>query len=92
MHEDASASNDAAITGHHRRFTTREHEIMQLAAQGLPNKRIAVTLGVSERTVATHLERLFAWLGVHTRTEAAIAWMYETTRRDSHARQQGLKP
>lgn len=83
MQDDASIPNDPAIIVQRRRFTAREAEIMRLAAQGLPNKRIAVTLGVSERTIATHLERLFARLGVHTRTEAAIAWMRESQRRAS---------
>ena len=37
-----------------------------LAAQGLPNKSIANRLGISAWTVATHLRRIFAKLGVTT--------------------------
>jgi two-component system competent response regulator ComA len=42
------------------------------AARGLGNKQIAVELGVSARTVQTHLTRVFAKLGVSSRTEAVL--------------------
>jgi len=66
-----------------RRYTRRESEILQCAAQGMPNKMIAVRLGVSERTIATHLERIFARLGVHTRTEAVLFWMSDMRTEES---------
>lgn len=64
-----------------RRYTPRECDILRLAAKGLPNKRIAAQLGVSERTVATHLERLYARLGVHSRVEAVLAWIGDESHR-----------
>lgn len=50
-------------------LTPREQSIAQLVAQGFPNKSIAKQLKISPWTVATHLRRLFAKLGVSTRSE-----------------------
>lgn len=55
-----------------RRLTDREHEVLELAAQGLPNKRIATTLGLSVRTVEAHLSSVFTKLEVGSRTEAVV--------------------
>ena len=54
-------------------LTRRQQQTLELVAAGCPNKVIAQDLGLSERTVRTHLERLFRKLGVHTRTEAVVA-------------------
>lgn len=54
-------------------LTSREVEVLQLAAQGLPNKQIALVLGISEHTVKFHLSSLYAKLGVASRTEAVRA-------------------
>jgi len=51
-------------------LTERETEVLQLTAQGLANKQIAVQLGISEHTVKFHLSALYAKLGVASRTEA----------------------
>ena len=48
-------------------LTAREVQIARLVAEGLVNKQIAVELRISEWTVATHLRRIFAKLGVETR-------------------------
>jgi DNA-binding CsgD family transcriptional regulator len=48
-------------------LTAREVQIARLVAGGLVNKQIAVELRISEWTVATHLRRIFAKLGVETR-------------------------
>ena len=48
-------------------LSPREQEIVQLVAQGHPNKVIADALKVSEWTVSTHLRRIFAKLGVSSR-------------------------
>ena len=53
-------------------LTGREHDTLALAAQGLANKDIAAALGVSVRTVETHLSRVFAKLKVGSRTEAVL--------------------
>ena len=53
-------------------LTDREHEVLELAARGLPNKEIASALGVSVRTVEAHLSRVFHKLEVGSRTEAVL--------------------
>ena len=54
-------------------LTGRETEVLQLAAQGLANKQIAMRLGISEHTIKFHLSSLYAKLGVSSRTEAVRA-------------------
>ncbi len=54
-------------------ITHRQAEVMDLVAQGLPNKVIAHQLGLSENTVRGHLSAIFKVLGVTNRTEATYA-------------------
>jgi DNA-binding NarL/FixJ family response regulator len=51
-------------------LTTREHEVLVLVADGLPNREIATALAISEHTVKFHLASVFGKLGVSTRAEA----------------------
>ena len=48
-------------------LSPREAEIIRLVATGLPNKCIGAVLEISAWTVATHLRRIFAKLGVSSR-------------------------
>jgi DNA-binding NarL/FixJ family response regulator len=52
------------------RLTEREREVLNVAAEGLTAKQIADRLGVRERTVTTHLGRIYGKLGVGTRVAA----------------------
>jgi DNA-binding NarL/FixJ family response regulator len=52
-------------------LTTRELEILGLAAQGYTNGRIARELWVTEQTVKFHLSNTYRKLGVANRTEAS---------------------
>ena len=54
----------------HVQLTPRELATLRLTADGKANKEIASELGISERTVKTHLGHLFEKLGVTSRTEA----------------------
>lgn len=56
--------------GVERRLTEREREVLAVAAEGLTAREIAARLGVAERTVTTHLGRIYAKLGVGTRLAA----------------------
>jgi DNA-binding NarL/FixJ family response regulator len=51
-------------------LTPRELASLRLLADGKANKEIANELGISERTVKTHLGHLFEKLGATSRTEA----------------------
>ncbi|MBL8077475.1 MAG: response regulator transcription factor [Anaerolineales bacterium] len=51
-------------------LTPREKEVLQLMAEGLANKQIAMRLSISEHTVKFHLSSLYGKLGVASRTEA----------------------
>lgn len=53
-------------------LTPRELDILRAAARGLGNKQIGAELGLSARTVQTHLTSVFAKLGVSSRTEAVL--------------------
>jgi DNA-binding NarL/FixJ family response regulator len=51
-------------------LTERETEVLQLLAQGKPNKEIAAALVISERTVKFHISSILQKLGAGNRTEA----------------------
>ena len=53
-------------------LSDREREVLELVAQGLPNKLIAQRLGISEKTVKAHLTSVFRQIGVTDRTQAAL--------------------
>lgn len=62
------------VFNHKSRFqlTEREIEILRAMALGLKNKQIAEKLFISEKTVKTHINRLFKKLGVSTRAKAVL--------------------
>ena len=51
-------------------LTPREQEVLELLAEGLPNKAIAARLGISDQTVKFHVASISAKLGATNRTEA----------------------
>jgi two-component system, NarL family, response regulator LiaR len=53
-------------------LTRREQEVLEQLAHGRSNKRIALELGISEKTVKGHVGHLLAKLGVADRTQAAL--------------------
>jgi DNA-binding NarL/FixJ family response regulator len=53
-------------------FSAREREVLALLVEGLPNKLIARRLEISEKTVKSHLTRIFREIGVTDRTQAAL--------------------
>jgi DNA-binding NarL/FixJ family response regulator len=53
-------------------LSERETEVLRLIAQGHSNKEIAQALGLSDKTVKTHVHRVLAKLGLPSRTQAAL--------------------
>ena len=51
-------------------LTPRELQVLQLVADGLPNKAVALRLAVSDETVKFHLAAVFGKLGASNRTDA----------------------
>ena len=62
-----------------RLLTERQAELLQLVAAGHDNIAIARRLGLSPGTVRTHLEHIYARLGVSSRTAAAARAFPDTT-------------
>ena len=71
---DALISTDGELDAHG--LTPRELEVLRLVAAGGTNREIASALVISERTVARHLQNIFAKLRVSSRT-AATAYAFE---------------
>ena len=53
-------------------LTDREHEILDLLAQGHPNATIAARLHISDKTVRNHVSNIFAKLAVADRAQAIV--------------------
>ncbi|MBL8120408.1 MAG: response regulator transcription factor [Anaerolineae bacterium] len=56
----------------HEALTAREMEVLQLVAEGLPNKIIAARLNITDHTVKFHVNAIMTKLGVQSRTEAVV--------------------
>jgi DNA-binding NarL/FixJ family response regulator len=65
--------SDGAGRNSGRLLTTRQVEILVLLSEGKPNKTIAATLTLSEKTVKAHISAIFKTLNVVNRTQAAVA-------------------
>jgi len=68
----ARAVLSARATRKRADLSEREREVLGCVAEGMPNKVIARKLGISEKTVKTHLTRVFQQIGVTDRTQAAL--------------------
>lgn len=53
-------------------LSEREKEVVELLLQGKSNKQIALTLGITDRTVEFHLKNVYTKLQVSSRTEAIL--------------------
>ena len=53
-------------------LATRETHVADLVAEGLPNKEIALKLGITEHTVSNYLFRIYNKLGISTRVELVL--------------------
>jgi DNA-binding NarL/FixJ family response regulator len=58
-----------------RTLTSREHEVLRWLVTGLKAREIAQRISISRRTVERHLANAYLKLGVHSRLEAAEAFL-----------------
>jgi DNA-binding NarL/FixJ family response regulator len=66
----APATDDHDDTGFEEPLTTREVQVLELLAEGLPNKAIAARLRISDQTVKFHVSSISGKLGAANRTDA----------------------
>jgi DNA-binding NarL/FixJ family response regulator len=64
--DDGDGEEDAAA----ERLTPRERDVLDLLAEGLPNKAIASRLKISDQTVKFHVAAICGKLGASNRTDA----------------------
>jgi DNA-binding NarL/FixJ family response regulator len=55
-------------------LTEKERRLLAEVARGRTDKQAAAALGLTFKTARNYLDRIFAKLGVHTRTEAALIY------------------
>ena len=68
----ASFQEPVAVAAEVEELSPREREILELLAEGFPNKQIADRLGLTDGTVRWHLRHVYHKLHVRSRTEAAL--------------------
>ena len=68
-------ATDAAAVDAVMVLTPRERDVMERAAHGLTNARIAAELSVSTHAVKFHLASVYRKLGVANRTEATAIYV-----------------
>lgn len=66
IRERAEHANPLAV------LTAQEKRVLELVGEGLTNKQIGARLGLTEKTVKNYMSVLFAKLGIHRRTQAAV--------------------
>jgi two-component system response regulator DevR len=62
-------------------LSAQERRLLAEVAKGKTDKEVATELGLSPKTARNYLDRIFTKLGVHTRTEAASAYILAGRRR-----------
>ena len=66
----AQDSANVGENGFDEPLTPREVQVLELLAEGLPNKAIAARLGISDQTVKFHVSSIAGKLGAKNRTDA----------------------
>jgi DNA-binding NarL/FixJ family response regulator len=67
---DAAAGRGTARPA--ARLSGRESEVLRLLADGLTNQQIGARMGITERTVRSHVQRIYRVIGAADRVQAAL--------------------
>jgi DNA-binding CsgD family transcriptional regulator len=70
--EALSGATRSTVSTGSSTLTQREIEVATYVASGLSSKRVAEVMVIAQRTVETHLERIYAKLDVHSRAQLAM--------------------
>jgi DNA-binding NarL/FixJ family response regulator len=75
LHPDAvgAAAPTAATAVAPMALTPREHDVLEMMAEGMSNRAIALRLKISRHTVKFHVASVLTKLGARSRTEAVTA-------------------
>ena len=65
-------TGDAPTREFYDGLTAREIEVLKMIASGMPNKRIAFKLGISEKTVRNHISHIYEKLDIYDRSQAVL--------------------
>ena len=69
---DPALDRPATLKGENHGLTVRELEVLQLICDGLSNREIAATLGLSVNTVSVHRANIMDTLGLHKTAELVV--------------------
>jgi two-component system, NarL family, nitrate/nitrite response regulator NarL len=76
-----------------RSLAAREFEVANLVAEGMPNREVALKLGLTEHTVSNYLFRIYNKLGISSRVELSLYVMKDRERPDpARTRGNGSRP
>jgi DNA-binding NarL/FixJ family response regulator len=64
-------------------LAAREFQVANLVAEGMPNREVALKLGLTEHTVSNYLFRIYNKLGISSRVELALYVMKDRERPDA---------
>ncbi|HXE72383.1 MAG TPA: response regulator transcription factor [Candidatus Nitrosotenuis sp.] len=78
----ASTGNDG--NDRYEKLTSREKEVLKLAAEGYNSTEIGARLSISPRTVQTHRANLMRKLGLHNQTELVLYALRRGVLRDPY--------
>lgn len=70
---DPLASEESILAEKIQSLTKQQFRVLMMVAEGMLNKQIGYTLGVSEATIKAHVTAIFKKLGVQNRTQAVLA-------------------
>lgn len=82
-------TNPTPINDRLEQLSRREMQVAHKIMEGLPNKRIASQLFISERTVKFHCANIYRKLDIHNRTSLMASYYRQFHQPDTRIEQEG---